>query len=315
MKFKKILTIGISTASLDEKYWKELKGLADKVISLSKDSSDIEKELSDTDCILTGFGIEINKRHIDLAKNLKYIGTLATAYGKIDVDYAKKKNIPVCNLGGYSTEGVAEFTIAAILEHIRALGEGKSRAHAGNYSEVGIKATEIKGKKFGVIGLGNIGGRVAEIAQGFGANVSYWSRSKKSVFEKQGIKYQELDTLLKEADFVSINLAETKDTENFFDAKKFKLLKSGAVVINTAPMEIVNLKALTERLAKNDMTFILDHSDQMKDEDVKSLIKFKNCIVYPPIAYITDEARANKQQTFISNIENFFKGTSTNRVN
>jgi len=315
MKFNKILTIGIDATSLEENYWKGVRDLADKVVSLSKDNPDIEKELSDTDCILTAFGIEVNKKYIDLAPNLKYIGALATAYGKIDIEYAKKKGIPVCNLGGYSTESVAEFVIAAILESIRGLGEAKARPLKGDYSEDGIRAREIKGKIFAVIGLGNIGSRVAEIAQGFGADVRYWSREKKVNFEKRGIKHQELDSLLKEADFISINVAENKETTGLLNGARMQSLKPGAVVINTAPMEIVDLKALRERLVKGDITFIFDHSDQMKETDVRALIKHKNCIVYPPIAYISDEAKRNRQETFVANLKNFLAGKSTNRVN
>ncbi len=315
MKFNKILTIGIGATSLEEKHWQEVKNLTGKIIFLPKDSPDIEKELSDTDCILTGFGIEVGKKHIDLAPDLKYIGALATAYGKIDIENAKKKNIPVCNLGGYSTESVAEFTIAAVLESIRGLSEAKARPLKGDYSEDGIRVREIKNKIFAVVGLGSIGGRVAEIAQGFGADVRYWSRNKKPEFEKKDIKYQEFDSLLKEADFISINLAETAETTEVFDETRIQSLKSGAVMINTAPMEIVNLKALENRLSKDDMTFILDHSDQMKEEDVKALIKYKNCIVYPPIAYISDEAKRNRQETFVSNLKNFLAGKPSNKVN
>lgn len=158
MKFNKILTIGISEAHLDNEYWGKIITLTDNKVSLSKDDAEINKELIDADCLLVAFGVPVTKEMIDLAPNLKYIGVLATAYGKIDINYAKEKNVLISNLAGYSTEAVAEFSVAAILENIRQLEEGKQRGRAGNYSEAGLKAREIKDSVFAVIGLGTIGG-------------------------------------------------------------------------------------------------------------------------------------------------------------
>lgn len=315
MKFNKALLIGIDKSSLSTDYWKKVDALISKKVFITKDSPILKKEMADTDCLLTGFGVVVAKEDIDNMPNLRYIGVLATAFGRIDVDYAKKSKIPVCNLAGYSTESVAEFTIAAILESIRGLEEGKVRVRAGNVSEAGIKAKEIKDKIFGVLGLGSIGGRVAEIAQGFGADVRYWSKNRKKDYKAKGVKYQDADKLIREADILSINLAQNQQTNNFLDEKRIQSLKSGAVVINTAPMELVKIDALVKRLQKDDITFILDHSDEMNKEDLIKLSKYKNCIIYPPIAYITDEAKIAKQEIFIANIENFLSGGPSNVVN
>ena len=80
-------------------------------------------------------------------------------------------------------------------------------------------------------------------------------------------------------------------------------------------MELIDLNGLCKRLAKKDITFILDHADEMKKEDLKRLSKYENCIIYPPLAYITDEARVNRQEMFVSNIEDFLKGKPKNLVN
>lgn len=227
MKFKKILLINIPGQSLGKEYWHRVNQLSSKIVSLPKDDSQILKELKDTDCLLVSFGLTVDKEMIDAAPNLKYIGVLATAFGKIDVDYAKKKKVVVCNLAGYSTESVAEFTIAAILETIRGLEVGKRRARDGKYDESGIPAWEIKDKIFGVIGLGSIGKRVAEIAQGFGADTRYWSKNRKKDAEKRGIKYEVLDSLIQKADFLSINLAQNKDTQGLFSKTRFQQVKTG----------------------------------------------------------------------------------------
>lgn len=240
---------------------------------------------------------------------------MVTAFGKIDASHAKKRKIIISNLKGYSTESVAEFIFAAILEKIRGLEEGKIRGRNNNYSEAGISAMEFKDRVFGIVGLGTIGQRVADIGLGFGADVRYWSRSRKKNYEKKGIKYEPLDTLVSKADIISVNLAQTSDTEKIFNSNLFKKIKSGAVVINTAPMELVDIDALAQRLKNKDMTFILDHSDEMTEGDLKKISKFPNCIIYPPMAYISGEAAANKKRIFIENMEGFLKGKPVNVVN
>jgi lactate dehydrogenase-like 2-hydroxyacid dehydrogenase len=251
---------------------------------------------------------------MDAAPNLKFIGVLATAFGKIDVEYAKKKGIVVSYLPGYSTEAVAEFTIAALLEQLRELERGKLQARKGNYSEAGFKASEIKGKRFGVLGLGNIGRRVAELAMGFDADVYYWSRNRRNDAEKSGITYCEADELIANCDFVSINLAHEEEINQFFNAKRVKSLKKNAIVINTAPNELIDFDALEERLKTGDVTYVLDHSDELLGPDVKRLSKYKHCIIYPPIGYVTNEARTAKQEMFVGNAEAFLKDSPQNQV-
>lgn len=131
MKFKKALLINIDQSKFEDSYWKKIDRLVDKKVFLPKDDPKIRQELKDTDCLLVNFGIPVTKEDINAAPNLKYIGTLSTAFGKVDVDFAKKKGILVCNLAGYSTESVAEFVIASILESIRGLEEGKRRGMTG----------------------------------------------------------------------------------------------------------------------------------------------------------------------------------------
>lgn len=313
MKFHKLLIINVGEEALDPEYWQQLDALAEKIVKLPRDDPAIMAELTDTDGLLVNFGVVVDKSMIDTAKNLKYIGVLATAFGKIDVKYAATQNIPVCNLGGYSTESVAEFTIAVMLETIRGLEESKQRGRDKNYDESGISARELKDSNFVVLGMGDIGNRVAELAHGFSAKVSYWSR--KSRKEGAGYTYGEIDDLLPQADFVSINFAQNSETEGIFTAERFASLKPGAVVVNTAPMELVDINGLVDRLAKGDITFILDHADETDKSDLDKLRQYPNCIIYPPVAYITKEARKAKQDTYVGNARSFLEGQLQNRVN
>lgn len=310
MRFKKILTIGISLSDLDPEFWKKLDDLCDERVTLQENDSKVSSELAEVDCLLVKFN-GASEAIMELAPNLKYVGALATGYGKIDIEYASQKSIVVTNVPGYSTESVAEFIIATILERIRQLATGLASVKNGNYSEVGFKAAEIKGKNFGVVGLGQIGNRVAELAQGFGANVQYWSHEKKNV----PFTHKELDDLLASSDFISINLALNQDTQGILNATKLAAIKNGALIVNTAPMELLDFAALEPRLQKGDITFITDHSDEMEPEDVKRLQKYETCVLYPPIGYISEEAKIAKQEIFIGNMKAFLEGSPANRVN
>ncbi|HSX18573.1 MAG TPA: 2-hydroxyacid dehydrogenase [Candidatus Saccharimonadales bacterium] len=316
MKFKKVLAIGIDKSQLDESSWAKIRASSSETMFLKPDDPKVNLELKNTDCLLVQFN-KVDKSIIDQSPNLKYIGALATGVGGIDTKYAASKKIVVTNIPGYSTESVSEFVIAALLENMREISRAKKESKEGNRSESGFIASEIKGKNFGVIGLGRIGKRVAELAQAFGAEVSYWSRERKKEAEKNGIKYIALDRILTTSDILSINLASNNNTKNFLNEKRVNKIKKGAILINTAPMELIDINALEKRLKGSDFTFIFDHTDigDVEDSDLKRLQKHNNCITYPAIGYISSEAKRAKQEIFINNIQVFLSGKTNNRVN
>ena len=308
--------VGYIKDDLGKKEWILLKKYSNEIVVLPKDSPEIDDNLSSTDCLLVKLGAKVNKQMIDAAPALKYIGMLGTGYGRIDTSYARKKNIIVCNIAGYSREGVAEFGFGILIEYVREISRAKLQASNEDYSESTYVGTELKGKKFGVIGLGNIGNRIAEIGKfGFQADVSYWSKHRKEDAEKKGIQFKEINDLLKTSDFISLNLAYVPQTKEFIDKQKIQLIKPGAVFLNLAPMELIDIDALESRLKKDDITFILDHSDELSPKQAMQLSKYKNCIMYPPIGYVTKEATAAKKEMFIDNIENFLQGKPNNKVN
>jgi glycerate dehydrogenase len=310
-KFKKAVLVKIADTHFDEKYWAQLDSLIEKKVSLERNDPKLIEELKDCDCLLLGFQVPIDKEIIAAAPNLKLINILATAYGTVDLKAAADRGIPVCNLGGYSTESVAEFVIAAVLHEIRNIEEGLKRARVGNYSFDGIRARELKNSNFGVIGLGHIGNRVAELVSGFGAKVSYWSRAKKD----SPFQYQELNELLSTCSYISVNVAEAPETINLLNADNLSLIKPDSILISTIPPPVINTDALAERLSKNDIIFIFDHPDEMEEEERKKLKAFNNCVIYPPIAFLSDEARIAKQEIFIANMKGVFEGSIQNKVN
>lgn len=312
MRLHKILCIGFSGSELDDSYWQELDGLADARVILASEAEIGDN--ADADSLLVKLGAKVGKDLIDKLPNLKYVGMLGTGYGGIDTAYATTKGITVTNIADYATEGVAEFTFGILLEYLRDIAKARKQAKEGDYTD-GFTGGEIKGKKFGVIGLGDIGTRTAELAQAFGADVSYWSRNRKPEIEAKGVSYSELDDLLVNADIITLNLALNPETEGLINADRVAKIKHHAIVINPSPMELLDFDALKARLAKNDMIFMLDHSDEMTADQLKALQPLDNCIVYPAIAYLSREAGQLKKRIYVDNVRNFLTDKPSNKVN
>lgn len=310
--YKKAVLINISEAALDTNFWEALDTLVESKVLIGRDDPGLEQELKEADCVLLGYQVAVGSDLIDSAPNLKYIGILATAYGTVDLEHAAKRDIAVTNLGSYSNESVAEFTIAALLWQMRSIQEGLARSARSEFDETGIKARELRGTQFGVVGLGSIGNRVAELANGFGAEVSYWSRAPKG----DSFSYKTLDDLVKESDIISVNVAESPDTIGLLDAAKIATLKNDALLITTVPLSTIDMDALFEKVKASDIIFISDHGEDLNEEELKKWRTLgERATFFPAIAYITKEARLAKQQIFIDNIRSSLGGTITNRVN
>lgn len=313
MKLQKLVCLGFSGSELEDTYWQELDGLVEQRVLVADETGAVKN--TDADGLLVKLGAKVPKEQIDKFPNLKYIGMLGTGYGGIDIAYAASKGITVTNIADYATEGVAEFTFGILIEWCRGVSRALGLAWDGVYEDDEHPGMEIKGKKFGVIGLGDIGRRTAELAQAFGCDVRYWSRNRKEDAEAKGIKYQELDGLLANSDIITLNLALNPETEGIINADRIAKLKDQAVFINPSPMELVDFAALVARLKKQEIVFMLDHSDEMTKEQLEVLKPFNTCRIYPAIAYLTREASQLKKRIYIDNIKNFLADKPTNKVN
>ena len=305
--------MGFSGKELEDNYWQEVDDLAQNRVLIAN-SIEIG-ENKDADALLVKLGAKVGKETIDMFPNLKYIGMLGTGYGGIDTDYATSKDITVTNIADYATDAVAEFTFGILIEWCRGVYRALDLARNGIYEDDDHPGMEIKGKLFGVIGFGHIGRRTAELAQAFGCEVVYWSRTRKPDAEDKGIKYQELDDLLTNSDIIILNLALNPETEGIINSDRINMFKHDAIFINPSPMELIDFKALVTRLKQNDMEFILDHSDEMTEEQLKELKELHSCKIYPAIAYLTREASQLKKRIYVDNIKNFLNGAPTNKVN
>jgi len=312
---EKAVFIDFKEGDIPSNYLKRITKLFKINKYLARNDKNLLSELKGADAIFAKISTIIDKEVINSSPKLKYIGVLSTAFNAIDAKYARTKGIVVCNLGGYSTEAVAEFAIAALMERSRLLQESKDQARKEDYSFNKFMCREVKERTLGVVGAGKIGSRVAEMALGLGMKVLYFSRGNKPAIERLGAKKASLEKVLSESEFVSLNLILNKETEGIISKSKIELLKKGCIFISLAPPKLIDQQAMMKSAASGKITFIFDHSDDIDTSLAKKFLQTKNCVVYPPVAFRTEEANTARLKTFASNIEGFIKGTPQNVVN
>ncbi len=316
MNLQRLVMIGFSESDFSSEQWKRIRVAAGQEVRVPKDSSELPKLLSDADAVTVRLGAAFDAAMIDAAPKLTYIGMYGTGYGRIDIGHAAAKRIVVTNVPNYSTQGVAELVFGLLIARFRDLQRAAFQASHGDYSEATFTGTELGGKVFGILGLGNIGRRVAEIATaGFGCKVVYWSRTRKPEVETSQIVYASPEDTIRQSNILSLHMAYVPETKEFLNATRVALLQRGATLINVSPMELLDLNALCSRLATKDLALMLDHSDEMLPADLKRLSAYESCHIYPPIGYTTIESTARKQDIFVRNIESFVVGKPQNKVN
>ncbi|HLG31687.1 MAG TPA: D-glycerate dehydrogenase [Ignavibacteriaceae bacterium] len=255
---------------------------------------------------------KIDAELIDLMSRCKIIANVAVGYNNIDVKYAKKKNIIVTNTPDVLTESAADLTIALALASARRLYEGESLVRANKFKGWKPKmllGVELKNKIFGILGAGRIGTAVAKRAHSFGTKIFYFDRSQHIKLEKKiNAKKVSLRTLLTKSDFISIHLPLTKLTYHLFNEEKLKLLKTSAILINTARGEIIDETALIKILTENRIRAagldVYEHEPEINPQ----FLKLKNVILLPHIGSATEEARNAMAELAAKNVINVLKG-------
>lgn len=267
--------------------------------------------------VINGLVWPLTDRLMENADQLKLLVVPSTAYHFVDLDSASKNGIKVANVPGFSTEAVAEHAIALMFSVIRRITVGNRKMwekpfqSTGSQSEGLLGGFEIKGKTLGVLGLGAIGSRVAELGLGLGMNVVAYNRSPRQM---QGVKMIELDELLRTSDVVSVNLALTPETKNIIDERALGLMKPGAVLINTAMGDHVSTQALHKALEERSIFGAgLDLLAEWQEDN--PLLGLENIVLTPHTSWLTDEAVRNFNDIIVGNIESFMRGEPVNLLN
>jgi glycerate dehydrogenase len=253
----------------------------------------------------------------------RYIGVLFTGYDAVDVKAARELGIAVTNVPTYGTASVAELTFALLLELSHHVALYSEATRAGEWSRSvdftfwKAPLVELAGKTIGIIGLGRIGRRVAQIALAFEMRVIAADQVKSSVPDwLPNFRWYEVDELLPQADVVSLHCPLLPDTQGIINAKSLALMKPGAFLINVSRGGLVVEQDLADALNHGRLAgAAVDVLSSEPPSPDNPLLRAKNCIATPHIAWATTEARTRLLDTAIANLRAFLEGHPVNLVN
>ena len=315
----RIVILDEYTANPGDLSWKELESLGQLTVYERTKPEETVARAAEADIVLTNKVI-IGKAEIEQLPHLKYIGVLATGYNVVDIKAAHERGIIVTNVPAYSTESVAQMVFAHLLtvtnrtEHYAIQNRAGRWTNNPDFSYSDTLLTEIAGKTIGIVGLGNIGKRVAQIALAFGLKVKAFT-SKAAETLPDGIQKADMQELFSTADVISLHCPLTDNTKHLINADTIELMKKTAIVINTGRGPLVDDQAVADAL--EDKKIAAYCADVLTEEPPRvdnPLLKQQNAYITPHIAWATVEARVRLLQVAIENVRAFLDATPQNVV-
>jgi glyoxylate reductase len=260
-------------------------------------------------CLLTD---NIDSEIINSEPKLKMIANYAVGYNNIDIRTASKKNIPVSNTPGVLTDTTAELTWALLFSAARRIVEGDYFTRAGKFkgwAPMLMLGQDFNKKTLGIIGAGRIGTAVALKSKGFNMNILYYNRSENKKLNKElNAKKVELDTLLKQSDFVSLHVPLNDETKHLISKKELKMMKETAVLVNTSRGPVIDEKALIESLEKKWIFSAGLDVYENEPEIPDSLKKLDNVVIQPHTGSASFETRSKMALMAAENMIEGLKG-------
>lgn len=279
---------------------------------------------------------DLSETILNLLPNLKFICTRSTGFDHINIQATKTRNIPVSYVPTYGSETVAEHTLALMLALSRKLPEAVERTKKGSFSLEGLMGFNLKGKVLGIIGLGNIGKRVAELAKSMGMRILIYSKSRHTEEVGQlGAEEVEMDMLLASSDFITLHIPLNNETDHFINSEKIGKMKRGVYLVNTARGGVVDTAALIDGLNKGIIAGaaldVLEEEKLIKEErelisadypaeQLKRILEghilshYPNVIITPHTAFYSKEALVDILNITVDNIKAFVAGAPKNLV-
>lgn len=292
--------------------------LGEVVIYPSSTNEQIIERVADCDVAITN-KLKLNKDNLFNAKNLRLICVTATGFDNIDIEYARTRGIGVCNVVGYSTSNVAQITAGFVLQLINRSKEYQRSVSSGEYSECGVANIlspiyrEIDGLKWGIVGFGNIGRRVAAVAEALGCRVLVNKREKIDGFE-----CVDIDTICRECDIITLHTPLNDGTRGLINKERISLMKDGVILVNVARGAVTDERAVADAIKSGKIggfgcdvysaePFTQEHPYyEIKDMD--------NVLLTPHMAWGSLDARVRLCDEVKKNIESYFDGKIRNRV-
>lgn len=287
----------------------------------SDHAADNREHIKDADVVIFNKAV-MNEEMLKDAKNVKLLCITATGFDNIDLEYCRKRGIAACNVKAYSTPAVTQHTFTLALYLLEKISYYDDYVKSGRYSsQSGFcnfdeKYSELEGKTWGIVGLGNIGRKVAQVAAAFGCKVIYYSASGKNT----STDYERVtwDELLTRSDILSIHCPLTDRTRGIFDKGAFKKMKKSAILINVARGAVVNDEDLTEALETGEIAAagldVFAKEPLPSDNPLNRIKDSRKLLITPHMAWASVEARQRCCDEIYRNIEAFIKGEKRNRV-
>lgn len=316
----KIVILDGYTTTPDGQAWKRLEAAGDVTAYDRTKPEETVARAAEAEILLTN-KVVLGRKEIEQLPRLRYIGVLATGYNVVDIAAACEHGITVTNVPAYSTESVAQMVFAHLLtvtnrtEHYALQNRNGQWSQAPDFCYWDTPLTELAGKTFGIVGLGHIGSRVAQIANAFGMKVKAFT-SKSADALPEGIGKAGLEELFSSSDIISLHCPLTDDTRRLICDKTIALMKPSAIVINTGRGPLVDDADMARALAEGRIAaYCADvlteeppRAERSTDGSLQNqnpLLCHPNAYITPHIAWATTEARARLLDIAIANVHAF----------
>lgn len=317
----KIVVLDGYTLNPGDLSWNAMKELGELVVYDRTPVDKIVERINDAEVILTNKVI-LTKEILQKTPSVKYIGVIATGFNVVDAIAAKELGIIVTNVPAYSTSSVAQLVFGFILELCHHIGEHNRAVQNGEWANSkdftfwNFPLIELAGKTLGLIGFGAIGQATASIAVAFGMNVIIYSRTKKTEFETDKIKFVEFEEVLSRSDFLSLHCPLTEQTKGLINATTISKMKDGAFLINTSRGPVLEEQDVADALNSGKLAGV--GVDVVSAEPINNdnpLLRARNCIITPHFAWAPLEARERLMNTLVKNVAAFMNNNPVNVVN
>ncbi len=317
-RYMNIVYLDAHTLNPGDLDWSPIQALGHVTLYDRSAPDEVVGRLRDADAVLTN-KVKLNRDMLAQLPRLRYIGVTATGYDIVDVAAAREQNIIVTNVKGYSTDSVAQLTFALLLELTHHVGRHSASVRAGewaaspDFSYAKSPLIELAGKTLGLVGYGDIGSKVAQIARAFGMTVLVNRRHTGDA--EAGVTYVDRETLFAESDAVSLHCPATPDTIGFVNRALLGRMKPSAWLINTSRGSLLNEQDVADALNAGQIAGAgLDVLSVEPPKADNPLLTAKNCLITPHIAWASYEARIRLLHDVANNLRAFQTGEPVNTV-
>lgn len=316
----KIVVLDGYTLNPGDLTWDGLKALGEITVYDRTPADQIVTRIGDADVVYTN-KTPITRDTLNICRNIRFIGVLATGYNVVDVDAAKEKGIPVCNIPTYGTASVGQFAIALLLEICHHVAHHSDSVYEGRWESNpdwcywDYPLIELAGKTMGIIGFGRIGQTTGTIAKALGMKIVAYDRSPNEMGHSIA-EYIDLDTLLRTSDVIALHCPLFPETQGIINKDSIAKMKDGVIILNNSRGPLIVEQDLADAL--NSGKVYAAGLDVVSSEPIHGdnpLLKAKNCLITPHISWAPKESRQRLMDIAVDNLEQFLKGTAINVVN